>query len=135
MPTTLSTLNASKLEPAEFPQDARIDAAQLGPSLTLAAGTVLGKKTSNNKLYAYLDSATDGTQTAVAILVYAVVTDASGNHFLGTNATASEWNLPHKDTSIYVAGTFRTTDLAGYDAAAGTDFHARVLPSAFIRIP
>lgn len=136
MPVTLNTYNnGTKLEPAEFPQDARLDAAQLGDSLTLAAGTVLGKKTADNKLYAYNDSLTNGLQTAVAILVYATATDASGNHYTGDSATPSDTNLPHRDCSIYIAGTFRTTDLTGYDANAGTDLHARTLPSGFIRIP
>ncbi len=135
MPVTLSTFNATKLEPAEFPQDARIDAAQLGASLTLAAGTVLGKVTATNKLAAYNDTLTNGTQVAVGILVYATCTDASGNHYLGATATASEANLPHKDASVYIAGTFRTTDLTGYDAAALADLQGKALPSGFIRIP
>lgn len=135
MPTTLNTYLVDKLEPAEYPHDARIDAAQLAPSLTLASGTVLGKITATGKLAAYNNVLTNGTETAVAILVYDTATDASGNHYLGNTATPGRDNLPHKDTSIYIAGVFRTTDLTGYDAAAATDFHARVLPSAFIRIP
>lgn len=134
MPVTLDTHIATKLEPAEYPQDARLDAAQLAPSLTLAAGTVLGKITATNKLAAYNDSATNGTQTAVAILVYATRTDADGNHYYGSTSTASRDNLPHKDCSIYTAGVFRTTDLTGYDAAAGADLQVRTLPSGFVRL-
>lgn len=135
MPVTLQTYNAAKCEPAEYPHDARIDAAMLGPSLTLAAGTVLAKKTSDNKLYAYSTSLTDGRGVAVAILVYATATDSDGNHYLGASATPSESNLPHRDCSIYVAGVFRTTDLTGWDSDAATDLHARTLPSGFVRIP
>lgn len=135
MPTTLETFNPAKLEPVTFPEDARIDAAMLGASLTLAKGTLLGKRTSDSKLYAYDDTKTDGTQTAVAILVHDVKTDASGNHYLGTNAVASTTNLPHRDTSVYVAGCFDTTELTGYDAAAKADFGARLLPSGWLRIP
>lgn len=135
MPVTLETYNAAKLEPAEYPHDARIDAAQFGPSLTIAKGTVLGKKTADSKLYAYNDALSDGTEVAVAISVYDVKTDASGNHYLGTDAVPSGFNLPHKDASIYIAGVFRTADLTGWNAAALADFKARTLPSGFIRIP
>jgi hypothetical protein len=135
MPVTLETYNAAKLEPAEYPQDARIDAAQLAPSTTYARGTVLGKVTATNKLAAYNNALATGVETAVAILVYDVVTDADGNHYLGTNAVASSTNLPHKDASVYVAGVFDEDDLTGWDANALADFQARRLPSGFIRIP
>lgn len=135
MPTTMDVYSNAKLEPVEFPQDARIDAARLGASLTLAAGTVLGKKTSDSKLYAYNNSNSDGTEVAVAILVYATATDASGNHYFGGVSTASPVNLPHNDCSVYVAGAFDTSELTGWDTAAATDFHARALPSGYVRIP
>lgn len=135
MPVTLESYNASKLEPAAYPQDARIDAAQLGPSQTLTRGTVLGKRTADGKLYAYDNGNTDGTETAVAILVYDVVTDASGNHYLGTSAVASSINLPHRDTSVYVAGVFDASQFTGWDSNAATDLHARELPNGYIRIP
>ncbi len=135
MPTTLEILNPAKLEPVEFPQDARLDAVILGNSLTLAKGTLLGKRTSDNKHYAYNDALTDGTNVATCILVHDVVTDSSGNHFLGTNSTASSFNLPTRDTSVYVAGCFDTTELVGYDAAGKTDLGGRILPSGWLRIP
>jgi hypothetical protein len=135
MPVTLETYNPAKLEPAEYPQDARIDAMQLAPSTTYARGTVLGKITATNKGAAYDNSLTNGVGTAVAILVYDVITDADGNHYLGTNAVASSVNLPHKDASVYVAGVFDTDDLTGWDSNAATDLHARTLPSGYVRIP
>jgi hypothetical protein len=135
MPTTLATYNAAKLEPASFPQDARMDAASLAPSLDLAAGTVLGKITATGKLAAYSTSLTNGLGVAVAILAYDTSTDADGKHYLGDSDVPSETNLPHNDCQVYVAGTFRTTDLTGYDADALADFNGRVLPSGFIRIP
>jgi len=54
MPTQLQSYNPVKLEPIMFPQDARLDAGRFGASLTIAKGTVLGKKTSDSKLYAYV---------------------------------------------------------------------------------
>lgn len=135
MPTTLDTYAAAKLEPAEFPEDARVDAASLAPSLTLPKGQVLGKITATGKLAAYNNALADGTQTAVAILVYATATDASGKHYLGNSALPSALNLPHNDASIYIVGTFDTTLLTGWDAAALADFTGRTLPSGFVRIP
>ena len=135
MPVTLESWNPAKLEPKSFPQDARIDAAMLGPSLTLAKGTVLGKKTADDKLYAYATGAADGTETAVAILVHDVKTDANGKHYLGTDAVASSINVPKDTIAVYVAGVFDTDELTGYDAAALADMNGRLLPSGFIRIP
>lgn len=134
MPTTLSTFNPAKLEPKEYPECAKTEAVKLGVSLTLVKGTVLGKRTSDSLHYAYNDGLTDGTNVATCILTHDVVTDASGNHYLGTNAVASEFNLPQKDTTVYIAGVFDTDDLTGYNAAAGVDLHARVLPSGWISI-
>jgi hypothetical protein len=135
MPTQLETWNVSKLEPASFPEDARIDAARLGVSLTLARGTVLGKKTADSKLYAYDTEAIDGTETPVAILVYDTVTDAAGKHYVGTSAVASSLNLPHNDAQVYVAGVFNEADLTGWDAGAAAALFARQLPSGAWRIP
>jgi hypothetical protein len=135
MPTQLDTFNATKLEPVSFPQDARIDNVVLGVSLTLAKGTILGKKTSDNKHYAYNDSLTNGTETATCILVYDTVTDANGKVYLGTNAVASINNLPHTTAPVYVAGVFDTAELTGYNAAALADFQGRLLPSGHLRIP
>lgn len=135
MPTTLDTYAATKLEPAEFPEDARVDAASLAPSLTLAKGTVLGKITATGKLAAYANANVNGTETAVAILVYDTATDANGKHYYGNSALPSALNLPHNDTSIYIAGTFDPALLVGLDAPARVDFGARTLPSGFMRIP
>lgn len=135
MPTTLDTFNPTKLEPVSFPECAKIDAVRLGVSLTLARGTVLGKRTSDSKHYAYNDSLTDGTEAATCILVYDVVTDANGKVYLGTNAVASTFNLPHELASVYVAGVFDTTELTGYNAAAKADLHGRLLPSGWLSIP
>lgn len=135
MPVTLDTYSNAKLNPAEYPQDARIDAARLTASVTLAAGTVLGKITATNRLAAYAPGASNGTEVAVAILVYATATDASGNHYGGGSASPSALNMPHQDCSIYIAGVFDTTQLTGWDAAAAVDFGARTLPSGYVRIP
>jgi hypothetical protein len=135
MPTTLSTFNPTKLEPIEFPEDARIEAVVMGASLTVARGTVLGKVTATNKHAAYNDALTNGVEVATCIAVYDFVTDASGNVYLGTSAVASEMNLPHATAPVYVAGVFNSSELTGWNAAAAVDFHARLLPSGYYRIP
>lgn len=135
MPVTLDTFAYSGLQPVINPQDARKEAIQLGVSLTLAKGTLLGKRTSNGLHYAYNDALTDGTQTAVGILEFDVVTDADGNHYLGTNAVASQFNMPHRDASMFTCGTFDPTELTGWDAAAATDLKARTLSNGYYLIP
>lgn len=135
MPTTLNSWNADKLEPAMYPQDARTIAAKLGASLELDKGTVLGKRTSDGLLYPYDDGNTDGTETAVAILVYDVATDASGNHYLGDSAVPNPSNLPLADVPVYIAGYFDPDDLTGGDSNGYTDLGAKTLPNGLIRIP
>jgi hypothetical protein len=135
MPIQTESYNAAKLEPIIHPADARTDIGTLGNSLTLTKGTVLGKKTSDSKLYAYASGNSDGTQTAVAILMYDVVTDSSGNHFLGTSTTINSLNLPTKNTPVYIAGTFSTSDLTGYDATAKTGLGGRITHNGYLRVP
>jgi hypothetical protein len=133
--TTLEQYANSKLTPVQDPQDARWTAGVFGPSLTLAAGTVLGKKTADGKLYAYVDANADGTQTAVGYLMYAINTDASGQAYLGGSATASSLNPPFTTAPYFYAGTFDPADLTGNDAAANTDLKVTTLqPSGYLRI-
>jgi hypothetical protein len=134
--SALSTYTAANiLQPKQRPEDARQDAGVFGVSLTLAKGTVLGKKTSDGKLYAYNDSLTNGTEVAVGILMQSIITDSSGNVFYGDSATAGEFNPPHETAAYWQSGIFDTADLTGYDAAALVDFKGRVLANGFILIP
>lgn len=135
MPVTLNTTSLDQLEPKSFPSHAQEDAVNLGASLTLAKGTVLGKKTSDGLHYAYNDALTNGTNVATCILKQATKTDSSGNAFFGDSTVASPTNLPHKDVPVYVAGVFDTDDLTGYDANAKTDLGGRILPSGWLCIP
>lgn len=133
MPTQLESYNDDKLEPVMAPELAKIDAATLGPSLTLAKGTVLGRKTVDGLLYAYVGANVDGTGTAVAILIHDVATDAGGKHYFSDSAVASRMNLPKENTAVYYAGVFDTVDLTGYDAAALVDLNGRVLHNGYIK--
>lgn len=126
MPQSLETYSGLRLLPV-IPDYTLTQAVRFGPSLTIARGTVMGKKTSDGKLYAYNDAQTDGTQVAVALSIYDVKTDSAGNHFLSTtDATASSLNPPLNSVPVYTGGVFDTTELVGWDAAANTDFKGRV---------
>lgn len=135
MPIQVETSNPAKLEPKMYPEDARTDAVRLGASLTLAKGTLLGKRASDNKHYAYDDSATTGEQVATCILMHDVKTDSDGNVYFGDSAVASQINIPHRTAPVYVAGTFDAADLVGENANGLADLHARLLPSGYYRIP
>ncbi len=135
MPVTLNTYSFDKLEAKTSPSDTRESCVRLGASLTLAKGTVLGKRTSDSKHYAYNDSLTDGTNIATCILQQATKTDASGNAYFGDSTTASLDNQPHAEVPVYTAGIFDTDDLTGYDANAGADLNVRITPEGWISIP
>lgn len=135
MPTLISTTTPDPLLPAIYPELAKTEAGKFGASLTLAKGTVLGKKTSDSKLYAYNDANSDGTETAVGINEYPIKTDASGNVFLSDSIVASETNRSTPDSTYFFSGIFKPADLTGEDAAALVDLHARTLPSGNIYIP
>lgn len=123
------------LQPKQRPEDARQDAGAFGVSLTLAKGTVIGKKTSDGLLYAYNDALTNGTNVAVGILMYTIKTDSSGRIFFSDSTDASELNPPHQTAPYWQSGIFDTADLTGYDANALTDLNGKVLANGFISIP
>lgn len=89
-----------------------VDTGNTGQTHILRAGLVLGKLTSGGNLVHYLDSASDGSQVAHAILAADV--DLKDGDPAGTAAA-------HKAT-VYVAGWFKSSALFGYDAAALADF-------------
>ncbi len=122
----VSTFTCQKLEPYWNPDDAQTISVKLGNSLTLAAGTVLGRKTADNKFYAYSDAASDGTEVAVAILQYAIATDSSGNAFFGS-AAAAEFGESVLTVPAYISGDFFIADLTGIDANGLADLKGRVI--------
>jgi hypothetical protein len=101
----------ARLDPALFPDEARQFLVTLADG-TYAAGTVLGQITTGGKFTAYSNAASDGSQTARAILVYGC-TVASG-----VITITDEWGRVEAAAPAYVAGTFNTADLTGLDAAA-----------------
>ncbi|MCD9188245.1 MAG: head decoration protein [Pyrinomonadaceae bacterium] len=115
---SLQTQNftGQKLQPYARPCEAVTESVPFGNSLTIAKGTILGIKTADGKFYAYADANSDGTQTAKAIAMYDFTTDSSGKVTI-----ANETNVTYDTAPVYVAGTFRTNELTGLDAAGVTD--------------
>ena len=117
MPTSaLNTYNAAadKLQPYMDPEEAREIQVQLGNSLTLAKGTILGEVTATPGVFkAYASGNSDGSQVAKLILAYSVTTDGSGNITI-----ANELGVTRKSCPAYRKGVFATGDLTGLDATA-----------------
>jgi hypothetical protein len=105
-----------KLEPFMDPQGAVTESVPFGVSLTVARGTIVAVKTADKKWYAYVDANSDGTEVARGIAMYDFTTDGSGNVTIANDQTVSYNTAP-----IYLAGTFRTTELTGLDAAGVAD--------------
>lgn len=122
----LTTFTVAKLEPFMEACEAPVISIKLGNSLTLAAGTVLGRKTSDNKWYAYASGNSDGTQVPRAILKYAIATDSSGNAFYGA-AASSEFGESVLTVPAYIGGIFAIGDLTGLDANAMAALFARLI--------
>lgn len=137
----IHTFTGVKLEPFMNPDMARTITVKLAPSLTLAAGAVLGRVDATNLWVAYVDAAVDGSGVARAILQYAVATDATGKHFIGA-AAVSEHGQFELSVPAYDRGDFLVADLVGLDAAAIADLKARLIygdnvadAGAVVRIP
>lgn len=115
----LDTYNNTFVQPAINPEEALASVINVNfaPSLTLAAGTLLGKITATGKYAAYDNGAATGVETAVPMItMYAVTTDANGDvtnfsTFGGTSESAP----------VYTGGYFRSEDLTGLNAAGLTD--------------
>src|SRR5262245_41579487 len=120
------TFTGQKLEPYMNPDQARTVSIKLAPSLTLTKGTVLGRITASKLWKAYASGNSDGSQTARAILMYDVVTDGSGNHFYGGQAS-SEQGQGEASVPAYISGDFFGTDLTGLDAAGLTNLGGHLI--------
>ncbi len=76
----------------------------------LPAGTVLGRKTSDKKYYAYSNANSNGTETALGILRRPVDTGGPGS--------------ADQESNIVIAGMVKLNMVHGADAAALTDLGA-----------
>jgi hypothetical protein len=116
MALTTQAYTGQKLEPFERPKEAVTESVPFGNSLTIAKGTVLGIVTATGKWAAYDNGAATGLEVARGIAMYNFTTDGSGNVTI-----ANDTGVTYHTAPIYLAGTFRTTELTGLDAAAVTD--------------
>lgn len=139
MPATIEEFDPSDiLQPVKSPHDARQDAVEWAPNLTIAKGTVVGLITATKRVTAYATAAVDGSGTAVGIAMYSLKTDANGKVYFVTGATtavASVRQGPHDTAPIWVSGIFDPRELTGWDADAATDLKARTTHDGFYLIP
>jgi len=107
-------ISANRLDPILDAEEASLININIGPSLTLARGTVMGETTATPGLFKpYASGNVDGTQIPKGVLQYACTTDASSNITI-----ANEFGVTQKAAPLYVSGIFKTTDLTGLDANA-----------------
>jgi hypothetical protein len=140
MPTAAEMIwSGQKLEPYMDPEDILVLNVNIPVSTTIAKGTVLGELTATPGTFkAYATGNVDGSETAKAVMMYDVVSDAAGNIRIGGQAT-SEFGENLKAVPAYFRGTFLTTDLVGLDAAAIADFGGHLvqgpIANGIVRIP
>jgi hypothetical protein len=123
MPTTASTFGGKRVDPLKTPDEALVEVIGLKASTTFAAGTLVGEITASPGTYGpYATGNVDGTQNPTHILMYACITDASGNVTFGSSVTAGagEWGQTQKGAPAYASGEFSCADLVGLDAGAVT---------------
>lgn len=113
MPTTAQNTYAfNRVDPFSNADDAMASLIRekFVASLTLAAGTIVGKVTATGLYKAYASGNADGSQIPVGVLQYAVTTDGSSNI---TNW--NEWGAQPTTAPIYTQGEFLIADLTGLD--------------------
>ncbi|MBB6053266.1 head decoration protein [Armatimonas rosea] len=130
MSALIYSSNASKLEPAFDPSEARTMAGRFIASTTFAKGTIIGQITAagatQGQFKPYASGNTDGSQVAVGIVTYDFVTDANGNVILGPAGSAADLGRGNNPTAeFYYKGAFYQTELTGLDATAISSFKAR----------
>jgi hypothetical protein len=125
MPTTpIMTFGAGRVEPLKAPDEALSEVIGLKASTAFAAGTLVGEITASPGTYGpYATGNVDGTQNPTHILMYACITDASGNVTFGSSgivAGGAEWGQTQKGAPAWASGEFSCADLVGLDAGAVT---------------
>ena len=116
MSLVTKTYTGTKLEPYMDPEGAVTESVVFAVSATIAKGTVLGIVTSGLKWSTYNDALSSGLEVARGIAMYDFTTDSSGNVTIGGDTGITYLSVP-----IYLAGTFKTAELTGLDAAAVAD--------------
>jgi hypothetical protein len=134
-----------QLDPAQYPEDARIDAVQWAANLTVNKGDPIAILTSGNKASPYTGTnGTGGAGVFKGLSKFTLTTDAAGLVYLGsstgagTNAVASLLIGPSLTAPIYTAGTFDTRDFTTNlttlaDLRTGMPM-ARITENGFVKI-
>lgn len=136
MPRTVETFTNDRLKPTAFPDMARKTSGRFVANATFAKGQAVGRVTSSGLLTAYNSGASDGSQVCLGFTEFAFRTDANGAIFLGDETpTDSQRAVALTEAPYFIAGTFNTTELAGYDANALTNLRGRVIAPNVIYIP
>ena len=114
----LHTYQNDAVQPYMDPENVEIIHFEIPPSTTITKGTLVGELTANQgRVDEYDNTNGDGTETAIGIMMYDVVSDANGNITIG----GGEHGETQLTCPVFVAGTFHTDDLTGLDAPAVAD--------------
>lgn len=144
MPTNpVDSWGMQRLDPFMEPTEASELPVNLIASTTFAAGTLLGELTATPGTFkAYASGNSDGSQVPKLVLRHACVTDSTGNITYGGGPAGVNQDgiLPaSKNTSAFMSGIFKTTDIPNLDAGAVTALGARIvsgnLANGIIAIP
>lgn len=134
----VAAFSNDKLEPYLFPEDARVISVKFAASKTLVKGQLVAETAADGLWDDYATGGAGGLEIAKGVVVRSFVTDSAGKVYYGTS-TATEHSEFELTALVYVAGTFKVSDLVGYDAGALADLYARELVShtgdAIVRIP
>lgn len=118
MPTSATlSFSQDRIQPARAPETAVPHNYAL-VSGTYAKGTLIGRVTATGYYGPYNDAASDGTETARAILEYACTVDSSHNVTIGSS---SEWGQTLPTAPCYIGGYFACEDIPNLNADAVTD--------------
>lgn len=129
MLSTLSSFANNRLTPVQNPEDARWTAGVFDVSQTLARGTVVANKGTNQVLVKF-----DATNTAaVGLLMYDIMTDSAGKVYTGGSTNAAENNIPVETAPYFNAGTFDPAELTGLDATSRANLNGRLLANGFFK--
>ena len=135
----VATWTGKEVIPYMFPEEAKRIVIKLANSVTIVAGTVIGRNATGDVWDTYANAG--ALDPAKAILGITTTVDGSGNHFYGSQASG-EMDESHLHTFAFVSGTFLVSDLTGLDAGAVTDLKATLIagddvadPNAVVRIP
>ena len=106
-----TTSLAGILQPAQEPGDARQDAVQWTPSITVSAGDIIAIHSGTKKAIRYVAGGANETGIGKGLAMYSFVTDANGLVFISGSTTASPINTGDLTSPIWKTGIFDVGDV------------------------